>query len=78
LRQIAEKKARFQMIIARIALQEKVEVSDEERDKVIDDYAAEHKLTPEQIEILKKRESFRYRLLEEKTMSFLLEKAQVT
>lgn len=74
---IAERKARFQIIIARIAEKENIEVTDEERDKVIDDYIARTKTPPQEVEKLRERESFRYRLLEEKVMRFLLDKANV-
>lgn len=74
---IAEKKARFQIIIARIAEKEDIEVSDEERDKVLDDYIARTKTPPGELEQLRERESFRYRLLEEKVMRFLLGKANI-
>jgi trigger factor len=74
---IAEKKARFQVVIARIAEKENIEVTDEERDKVLDDYLAHTKTPPAEIEKLRERESFRYRLLEEKVMRFLLGKAAV-
>ena len=74
---IAEKKARFQVVIARIAEKEGIEVTDEERDKVIDDYIAQSSTPPGDVEKLRERESFRYRLLEEKVMHFLLGKANV-
>lgn len=75
---IARRKAVFNMIIARIAQQENIEVTDEERDQILNDYVADNRISLEQAEILKERESFRYRLLEDKVMSFLLEKAQIT
>jgi trigger factor len=77
LRPAAAIRARFQIIIARIAQQEKIEVSDEERDKVIEEYLAESNADKEIADQLRKREGFRYRLLEDKVMHFLLEKAKV-
>jgi len=74
---VAEKKARFQVVIARIAEKESIEVTDEERDKVIDDYIARTNIPPGDVEKLRERESFRYRLLEEKVMRFLLGKADI-
>jgi trigger factor len=75
---VAQAKARFQIVIARIAQQEKLEVTDAERDKVIDEYRQHAGDAGAELEVLKTRESFRYRLLEDKVMHHLLAKAQVS
>jgi trigger factor len=78
LRKVAQAKAKFQMIVARIAREEKIEVSDEERNKVIEDYVANTRAKHEEFEAMRRSESFRYRLLEDKVMHYLLEKAQIS
>jgi trigger factor len=75
--EIARKKARFQLVIARIAEKENIEVNDEEQDQILADYATESGTDPAEVEVLKTRPGFRYRLLEDKVMKFLLAKAHV-
>lgn len=78
LEKAARTKARFQIVIANIARKEEIEVSDEERDKVVDEAVASGQYDSEALARMRTSEGLRYRLLEDKVMKFLLSKAQVT
>ena len=74
---VAKKRAKFSIVISRIAKQEKIEPTHEEIDTKIQEYASQLKTEPEKLEHLHENSVFLFELIKEKTMDWILKNAKI-
>jgi len=74
---IAKNRAKFNIIITRIAQQENLEPTEEEIEAKLKEYAIKLNAKPEELERLKDNSLFLLELIKEKTMDWLLKNAKI-
>ncbi|MFB0509601.1 MAG: trigger factor [bacterium] len=74
---IAKNRAKFSIVISRIAQQENIKPSPEEIEAKIQEYATQLKTEPAKLEHLSNNSVFLYEIIKEKTMDWILKNAKV-
>lgn len=74
---IAKNRAKFNIIITRIARQENIEPTEEEIESKLAEYAIRLNAKPEELKELKENSLFLFELIKEKTMDWLLKNAKI-